>query len=334
MQLTVNRSALAAALATVSPAIPSRGIRPILQNVRLSADGKLLRADATDLDLSISAALSADIGEPGSTLVPGAHLTTLIRRMRAESVTLTLGTTLRVESTDGRFELPVVAGDEAGAFPALPEMPDGGEAIASAELSAALRAVRHATATNEAMYSLAGVLFDADEGAIVATDTHRVAVARVTIGGTGRSIIPAKSCDVMAGLCAQGDTARIVQTERLLHVACGDTRMATHLIEGNFPRWNEVIPATTGWPCAMRVDCAELLRAVELARMSAADMTRAVRITIGPHCEASSESPEHGKGAAAIEAVDVKGSGIVTVNGDYLAQAAISARGDTIEMFV
>lgn len=331
MQLTVNRAALSEALDAVAPALPSRSIRPILQNVRLAAEKNLLRLTATDLDLSISTAIPAEVATPGTALVDGAHITTLLRRMRGDSATLALGTMLRIESTDGQFELIVADGTD---FPSMADIPDGGHTAESEALAAALRSVRHATATNEAMYSLAGILFDADNGAVVATDTHRVVVARLDLGGKGKSIIPAKTCDIIAGLCDRAKSVRVVQTANLLHAACGDTRLCAHLIEGHFPRWNEVIPQTTAWPCRMRVERAELLRVVELARLSAGVLTRAVRITLGAQCEVSGESPEKGKGAAALDALEVKGACVITVNGDYLMQAAKAARGETLEIFI
>jgi len=71
MRVSIDRSQLAHALATVTRAIESRNTIPILANVLLAVEDGQLRLTGTDLDVEITTSLPVLDCQPGSVTVPG-----------------------------------------------------------------------------------------------------------------------------------------------------------------------------------------------------------------------------------------------------------------------
>ncbi len=81
MKLTIERAALLKTLAHVQSAVERRNTIPILANVLIDAGDGLLSLTATDMDLTIVDAVSAEIGEPGATTAPVHTLYDIVRKL-------------------------------------------------------------------------------------------------------------------------------------------------------------------------------------------------------------------------------------------------------------
>lgn len=99
MRVTIPQPDLYEGLRTVARAAAGRNVIPALSGVRLSASAGTLSLVATDLELTISRTVPADMVAAGSVVAPGRHLLELVRRLPPGPVRLEAepgGTVLRI----------------------------------------------------------------------------------------------------------------------------------------------------------------------------------------------------------------------------------------------
>lgn len=81
MKLTCTQTDLARGLAIVGRAVASHVILPVLANVLLEARDGSLRLAATNLELSITCQIAAQIEEEGALTVPAQTLSDLVQTL-------------------------------------------------------------------------------------------------------------------------------------------------------------------------------------------------------------------------------------------------------------
>jgi DNA polymerase-3 subunit beta len=178
-----------------------------------------------------------------------------------------------------------------------------------------------AAATDESRPVLTGVLtvFENDRLTMAAADGYRLAVQSVAldqaVDNKTEVIIPARALAELARVSAdQTDPIRVVMTptrnQILFHMR--DVDLVSQLIEGRFPDYQQIIPAS----CTNRavVDVAALLKATRVAHLFARDSANIVRFEIAAGVDAT---PGHVKVAAtSTEMGDNEGELDATVDGE------------------
>lgn len=272
MRVTLDRSQLAHALATVNRAIESRNSIPILANVLLAVEDGQLRLTGTDLDVEITTRLPVLDCQPGSVTVPGKMLADIAKRATSD-ITLALdGGRLTVASGRSRYKLDVLPAEDfpsfsAGKFDTTLEL----------DLAALVAPCVHCISTDETRYYLAGVYLHAVDGRLVAvaTDGHRL---MRNVGPAGSLeygvILPRK----LVGLLPKG-TVTLELSQNKASVTSGSTVITSKLIDGTFPDYVRVIP--TGNANVLTVDRQYLMKAVERVAAVSDDKSRAVKFAVG-----------------------------------------------------
>lgn len=247
LKFTVDQGAFTSALSSVVGASAKKSTLPVLQCVKITGDGDIIRLDCTDLDLSLSAGLEAapDSGVSGAVCVNARSLLQVVSALPDALVALEVANTLQVKIQAGksRFSLPGVSADE---FPKLPEVKDATSVVYGVgDFTAALSAATPYCSTDETRYVLNGVLLD-PRGCFVATDGHRLVKAPITPerGALANPIIiPAKACQqILRGLGNIGEAVELDVGASRLSVVVNGTTLTTRLIEGRFPEYENVIP--------------------------------------------------------------------------------------------
>ncbi|ERI13556.1 hypothetical protein O206_08840 [Ochrobactrum sp. EGD-AQ16] len=272
MRVSIDRSQLAHALATVNRAIESRNTIPILANVLLAVEDGQLRLTGTDLDVEITTSLPVLDCQPGSVTVPGKMLADIAKRVTGDiSLALDDGR-LTVASGRSRYKLDVLPVEDfpsfsAGKFDTTLEL----------DLAALVAPCVHCISTEETRYYLNGVYLHAVDGRLVAvaTDGHRL---MRNVGPTGDLdygvILPRK----MVGLLPKG-AVTVELSQNKVRVTSGSTVITSKLIDGTFPDYVRVIP--TGNANVLSVDRQALMKAVERVAAVADDKSRAVKFAVG-----------------------------------------------------
>ncbi|APY14290.1 DNA polymerase III subunit beta [Brucella sp. 10RB9214] len=272
MRVSIDRSQLAHALATVNRAIESRNSIPILANVLLAVEVGQLRLTGTDLDVEITTSLPVLDCQPGSVTVPGKMLADIAKRATSD-ITLELdGGRLTVASGRSRYKLDVLPAEDfpsfsAGKFDTTLEL----------DLAALVAPCVHCISTDETRYYLAGVYLHAVDGRLVAvaTDGHRLMRNTGPEGTLDYGVILPRK---LVGLVPKG-AVTVELSQNKVRVTSGSTVITSKLIDGTFPDYVRVIP--TGNSNVLTVDRQALMKAVERVAAVADDKSRAVKFSVG-----------------------------------------------------
>jgi DNA polymerase-3 subunit beta len=137
---------------------------------------------------------------------------------------------------------------------------------------------------------LTGVLMSAEEGGLrlVATDSYRLAVRDLpgaTVLSEGQHVlVPARALGELQRLLS-GGTSGGADRPVTLHIGefeasfeTGSVRLTTRLIEGEFPNYRQLLPAT--YPNRLSVDKETLLDAVRRVKLLVKDATTPVRVAL------------------------------------------------------
>ncbi|WGG61919.1 DNA polymerase III subunit beta [Brucella intermedia] len=276
MRVSIDRSQLAHALATVNRAIESRNSIPILANVLLKVDDGQLQLTGTDLDVEITTSLPVLDCQPGSVSVPGKMLADIAKRATGD-VTLELdaasvGGRLTVASGRSRYKLDTLPAEDfpsfsAGKFDTTLEL----------DLAALVAPCVHCISTEETRYYLNGVYLHAVEGRLlaVATDGHRLMRNTGPAGALEYGVILPRK---LVGLLPKG-AVTVELSQNKVRVTSGSTIITSKLIDGTFPDYVRVIPQSNA--NILTVNRQSLMKAVERVAAVADDKSRAVKFAVG-----------------------------------------------------
>lgn len=242
------------AVQTVGHAVSGRNPLPILGHILLQAEEGGLRLIATDLELGISCRIPAQIEELGMLTAPSKTLAEVLANLPEKSdIALSVDRSHTVHIHSDRSDYKIL-GLPAEDYPRLPEIKQACTfAIPQATLKDMIRHTIFAVSVDEARAILTGVLlsFEGSKLTCVATDTHRLAVksANVTSGeGAQNAIVPARAMNELMRLLQDSETD--VQVTLSDNQICfsfpGDDnlQLISRLIEGQFPNYARVIPAS------------------------------------------------------------------------------------------
>lgn len=336
MKFRCERDTLAETLAVAGRAVSARGgALPILSGLRLEVAGERLQVAGTDLDLTIQASTAVSGSEDGVCVIPARLAVDIVRALEPGAVVIESDDDeARIASGRSQFAVRVLAADD---FPRLPSSPDqsGAVTLPAADLSEALRQVVRAASADDARPVLTGVLVAAEEGGLrlVATDSYRLAVrdlpgAHVLREGQ-KVLVPSRALAELQRLLAAASEVTLRLGQHDVSFEVGDVRLTTRLIEGEFPNYRQLIPAS--YPNRLIIGKDALLDAIKRVKLLARDQTTAVRLAMrADGVELTVTNPEEGK---ATEDVDAKYEGAemtVAFNPAYLSDGVEAINGGEV----
>lgn len=336
MQITIERTHLARAVAHVQSVTERRNTIPILANVLLEADQGKLRLSATDMDVSMVESVPCQVSVAGATTVPAGLLHEIMGKLpEGLEVSLALDAEtnrLRLQAARSDFSLATLPRED---FPvvATESMPTQFQ-IAGKDLAALIDKTRFAISKEGTRYYLTGIFLHAADQTLtaVATDGHRLAKVALPAprGAEGLEgiIIPAKTVAEIRKL-AEGDVSVDVGiSPTKIQVAAGSIQLISKLIDGTYPDYQQVIP--TGNDTTLIVDRDAFMAAVDRVSIVAADRTRAVKIGVQAGAVTlQANSAEAGTASEYVEG-DYDGAPMeIGFNARYLLDILRELRGDT-----
>lgn len=322
--VTVQRRALINALRVLGGVTPKKGNIPVLNMVRLSANGTVKMA-ATDLEYGAVAEIDRIGGRGDATLaLPPARLLPLLRAGEGELVELTTGKDNAV-TVDGAQ----IIGMDPADFPSIPDV-TGGELLArinAQELAEAYRNTVYAMSSEVVRYALTGILLDVNtkprKACMVASDGKRLirwTLLDATVKRAGRIVFPhrpLKALLELAGKSTDEVQIRVGKDGTGATLCMGGEGVFTRIIESHFPDYEAVVPF--GLPDPWSMNRTELLSGLEKMAPALTDKTMAVRFTFTPGKLALfARTPDVGEARAELEC-DGHGEAQVVLNPDYIA---------------
>ncbi len=251
MHITVKREDILKPLSIVAGVVERRQTLPILSNILLRYNGKELALTGTDLEVEISARISVKSGEKGEMTVPARKLHDICRALPADaSIDISLDKEKAlIKSGKSRFRLLTMPATE---FPSIETAQwDTKLTLSQNKLRWLLEKTMFCMAQQDVRYYLNGLLFEANGSLLraVATDGHRLSLAEVdlshSINVEKHVILPRKGVQEMTRFLDDSDTEVQLQIgANHLRAALDNLTFTSKLIDGRFPDYNRVIPAT------------------------------------------------------------------------------------------
>ncbi|MBI4157916.1 DNA polymerase III subunit beta, partial [Candidatus Woesebacteria bacterium] len=172
MKIKVLQESFSGALAIASRFINPRVQLPILGNILLKTEKTKLIVASTNLEVSASITIGAQIEKEGEITIPGKVIAEVIANLPKETITLE-GEMEQLKIKTGSFSSSVLGMNSAD-FPSFPFTLPKKETInlSRKDISEALSLVLFASSTDETRPTLTGVLFIFEKGnlTLVAAD--------------------------------------------------------------------------------------------------------------------------------------------------------------------
>ncbi len=340
MKVTVERAELLKSLGHVHRVVERRNTIPILANVLVRAEKSALNLKATDLDLEVIEAISAEVSPGGSTTVPAHMLYEIVRKLPE-------GSQVVLEASGDRAMLAIKAGRSRFTLQTLPEsdFPDlaAGDmthkfVVNASDLKRLIDKTQFAISTEETRYYLNGIyLHAAGSGKSatlrgVATDGHRLAQADLPIpeGAAGMPgvIVPRKAVTEVQRLIEDNDAEVTVElSSSKIRFSIGSVVLTSKLIDGTFPDYGRVIP--TGNDKELTVDKKDFEAAVDRVSTVSSERGRAVKLSLSSgRLVLSVTNPDSGSATEEIE-VEYDADPIdIGFNSRYLLDIAAQLDGE------
>jgi DNA polymerase-3 subunit beta len=340
MKLTIAKEQLINGLQAVQNIVGSRTTLPILSNVLLRAEENRLEFTATDLDVSVSCSVEANVAKTGAATVPVKRFFGIVRELPATEIEIEVSdkNVCSIRAGSSYYKINGLAAEE---FPPLPQFKENKRlALPQEKVKGMLRKTAFAISTDETRYVLNGIFLSikADKVTMVATDGRRLALAEeeLTSENQGEFIIPTKAINELTRLLQPSGEIEIKFTDNQVAFTMKDDKgfsvlLISKLVEGNYPNYKQVIPAET----KERVPLAreELLQALRRAELMTSDKANSVKLAFTKNNLAiTSNSPDVGEGRESL-AINYKGKDIsIAFNPSYLMDPLKALEGEEVFM--
>ncbi len=300
MKFRIEKDVFQEALNQVQHVVSTRTTLPILSNVKIQADELGLELSTTDLDVSLTTRIKADVETPGSTTVPARRLASIVRELATSDIEFEVDTddVASVRSGPSFFKILGLPVDE------FPELGQTGEAneftIDQKLLLDALKKTSYAISTDETRYVLNGVNCTFGEGllTLVATDGRRLAMVEQDLefpaGQETGVIIPTKAVAELLRLLSDSGELKVYLTGSQATFELNESVLSSKLIEGNYPNFRQVIPGEAKHRVVLERET--FLNAVKRVGLLANEKTNSVKFVFSENQLAiSANSPDVGE---------------------------------------
>jgi DNA polymerase-3 subunit beta len=301
MKVICNRGALLEALTVAGNVVASRTPKPVLQCVKLTAEGDKLTVAATDLEVAIRYSDNqVQIEQPGEALLPADKFRDIVRESVDDTLSIEVAQdNANIKGQDSHFKIFTQNPKD---FPPVPDFE--GEAdfeIQGGLLKSLIGQTLFAAAKESTRYAFNGVLLlaKAKKVTLVSTDGRRLAQAKGDLikGGEkeSRAIIPAKALTLIDKLIDDPEEAvgfQVRENQVIVHTP--SATLTSSLVEGQFPPYEDVIPKDTDKQ--MTASTADFLSAIRRAALLTTEESKGVRMAFSKKgLVLTSRSPESGE---------------------------------------
>jgi DNA polymerase III subunit beta len=317
-----ERDVLADALTTAGRAATSRtGALPVLEGLHLKLTGDELSVTGTDLDMSIRLVATVGGVSDGAVVVPARLSADAVKSLSPGAVEVTAGDDdVTISAGRSQFSLRNYNVED---YPAQVDPAAEAVTLSSSDFADALRQVVRAASTDEARGVITGVLIAAEDDAVrmVATDSYRLAVRdlpdRGILASGQRVLVPHRALAELQRILTADEQLTVRLGGRHATFECGPVRLTTRLIEGEYPNYRNLVPASS--PNVLTVDKEALLESLRRVKIMARDTSSAVRLNLASDTlTLSVRDQDYG---TVVEELDVHYEGeemLVGFNPDYL----------------
>jgi DNA polymerase-3 subunit beta len=336
MELTVTQENLTRALSAVGRVASTKTQLPILGNILLRTDKNRLLVAATNLEIATTQYIGAKITKPGAITIPAKLMSEFISSLPKESVELkVINDNLHIKS--GTYT-SIINGFIADDFPELPTINESSSIQYSIKVDDFKQAVSQTviTASNDSTRPvLTGVYWHSHKGQLylAATDGYRLSERRlVETKSEVSAIIPTQTLqEVLRNITEESSEIDILFDETQVRFRINDTEIISRLIDGNFPDYRQLIPASSETTAVLNKN--DFVRITKIAGLFARESGGSVTLTADKDSEnlsIHSIASQLGENTSMANAKVTK-TGQITLNSRYLSEALSATDGEEVE---
>jgi DNA polymerase-3 subunit beta len=283
MKIKIEKKALLDAAQTVQGVVSGRNALPILSNMLIEANKDELQIIATDLDIAMVCKTGAEVTQEGATTVPAKRFTDIIKELPNEKITITTkkNNIVTLECGNAYFKVNTLPKEE---FPKLPTYKNQESiTLEQQKLKEMLVMTAFAICRDETRYILNGILIEIKQQkmTMVATDGRRLAYVERKIESKThkpkKMIIPTKTINELNKTLKEG-LVKIYFGENQTTFDLDDVVIVSRLIEGEFPRYEQVIPKEQREK--LNIDRDSFLAATRRANLLTSQDSQAIKLDV------------------------------------------------------
>lgn len=242
---------LSDAILKVVKAVPSKRIIPILDGIKLKAEGNSLTITATDLELSIEKSINADVKIEGEAVVPGKFFADFVKKLSNEQIELdtTEKNVIKIRYMDSKGELQCMNADEYP--PVNPVDSDVYFTINQKSFKEVINKVIFSAATDDIRPILKGCLIEIEDNKLnaVCLDGFRLACSKKEVECSVKEdkvsfIASARILSEISKLLEEDDkNVKVFVDNNFMMVDLEHTKVIARLMDGEFIQYRKIIPS-------------------------------------------------------------------------------------------
>ena len=279
MEFNVNSKNLLTAIQSISGAISSNPVLPIIEGVLFELVGDTLSLTATDLEVFVTNKINVDKIKNGSIVVPSKILLDTLSKLSPQVITITVGdnNAINIKTANGKYKL---VGETAADFPSMPEIDKSDEILLPYITSEAISRVLFATSNDDLRPAMTGVLFEFNSNSLtlVATDAHKLAKFSLNINSSTEKsvIIPKKALMLLKNNVSHQDILASFSNSNAIF-SFDTMSVICRLIDQRYPDYKMVIPKDNDKELV--VSKSELSNSIKRALIYSSKNTNQIQLT-------------------------------------------------------
>ncbi|NUY39650.1 DNA polymerase III subunit beta [Wolbachia endosymbiont of Litomosoides brasiliensis] len=324
MHFSVSRTNLLKTLSRVSGVVERRNAIDILACMNIKAQHSNIKLMATDLDISIFASLAADVSTEGEVKVSAHTLHDIVKKLPADlDVNFKINDQgkLLISCGNANFSLPNVVPNN---FFVLEEGDYKYDfTLLNTDLIDLLTKTKFAVSLDDIRYNLNGIYLHTDKQFLycVATDGHRLSCVKrpkpQNINGEFGVIIPRKTVMELLKVLDDCNEINIKLSDRKIKFTCGEYIIISKLIDGAFPNYKGVIPASQDKQIV--VESSKLASAIDRVSVVVSDRIKSIKLSLQKRLLTLHSNSQECNDATEFIEVDYNGASIeIGFNSRYL----------------
>ncbi len=329
MKIKCRQKDLAFALNLVNRAVSPNTTLPVLNNILIKAQGKHLYFSATNLEVAMTYFIEVEVLNEGAVTIPAKLITNYVALLNDEEVEIKLEDRLNL-SLKTPLSHTKIKGIDPQEFPVIPEVEKGVSFVLnSSALAEAIQTTAFAASINVSRPVLTGILVKGEKSELVmvATDSYRLSekilFLKKPLPEPLEYIIPAKTVlELGKILVLFGEEEVGVQiTRNQVLFSIGNLRIISRLIEGIFPDYKKIIPASS--KTTIKVGVQDFVIEVKKVSLFVQETNHNIKVSVTNNGKLviSTDETQIGEGTAEVD-VSIEGeNNKVALNAQYLLDA-------------
>ena len=286
MKFTVSSSALLSLLATTGKVISNKSSLPILEYFLMELKDGQLTVTTSDLETTLIGSIAVDnIEQEGVIAAPAKLMLDSLKEFPEMPLSIDVNDTtweIKITWASGHLSIP---GASAVSYPAVQSM--GAESknlmLDVDLLVSGINKTIFAAADDELRPVMNGVYFDFSPEALtfVATDAHKLVKFNAEHASDFSSsfILPKKPANLLKALLAkEEEPVEVTFDAKNVTFQLQNFKLVCRLIEGNYPNYNAVIPASN--PNKVLIDRVEFVNGIKRVAVCSNPSTNLIRMDI------------------------------------------------------